>query len=79
MNKKSASLNHKRKIVAILVFAVILITSGLAGYGGLDAIYEQLIRQASMMSFNDSSYILSVFLILILPLVFLMKKGESGG
>lgn len=47
--------------------------------GGLSAIYGQFLRQASMMSFNDAFYLLSIFLILILPLVFLMKrsKGEA--
>ena len=30
-----------------------------------------------MMSFNDAFYLLSIFLILILPLVFLMKKSKG--
>ncbi|MBI5205360.1 MAG: DHA2 family efflux MFS transporter permease subunit [Nitrospirae bacterium] len=44
---------------------------------GLSAIYGQFLRQASMMSFNDAFYLLSIFLILILPLVFLMKKSKG--
>jgi len=48
-----------------------------AQHGGLSAIYGQFLRQASMMSFNDIFYLLSLFLVLILPLVFLMKKGRS--
>jgi hypothetical protein len=30
-----------------------------------------------MLSFNDVFYILSVMIVLILPLVLLMKKGEA--
>ncbi len=47
------------------------------GQGGLGAIYQQLLQQASMMSFNDAFYLLSLFMILILPLVFLMRKPRS--
>jgi MFS transporter, DHA2 family, multidrug resistance protein len=42
--------------------------------GGLAAIYEQAIREASMMSFNDVFYLLSVMLILTVPLVFFMRR-----
>jgi DHA2 family multidrug resistance protein len=48
-----------------------------ANQGGLGTIYSGLIKQASMLSFNDAFYLLSVFMILILPLVFLMKKAKS--
>lgn len=47
--------------------------------GGLGAIYGQFLRQASMLSFNDVFYLLSVFMIFILPLVFLMKRGKVAG
>ncbi len=47
-----------------------------ANQGGGGALYGQLIKQASMMSFNDAFYLLSLFTVLILPLVFLMKKGR---
>jgi DHA2 family multidrug resistance protein len=40
-------------------------------------IYGQLLRQASMLSFNEAFYLLSIFMIMILPLVFLMKKGKA--
>lgn len=50
---------------------------GMADQGGLGTIYSGLIRQASMMSFNDAFYLLSVFMALILPLVFFMKKPKS--
>jgi len=46
--------------------------------GSLGVIYGQLIKQATMMSFNDAFYVLSVMMMLILPLVLLMKKGKEG-
>jgi len=46
----------------------------LSGQGGAGAIYEQLLREASMMSFNDVFYILSVMLILTIPLIFFMRR-----
>jgi DHA2 family multidrug resistance protein len=45
-----------------------------SGQGGLAAIYEQVIREASMMSFNDVFYLLSVMLVLTVPLVFFMRR-----
>jgi DHA2 family multidrug resistance protein len=51
----------------------------LQNQGGLGLIYHQLLRQASMLSFNDAFYILSIIMMLILPLVLLMKKGETYG
>ncbi len=50
-----------------------------ANHGGIGVIYGQFLRQASMISFNDAFHLLSIFLMLILPLVFLMKKGRPGG
>jgi DHA2 family multidrug resistance protein len=46
--------------------------------GGLGVIYHQVIRQASMLSFNDAFYLLSVMMMLVLPLVLLMKKGKTS-
>jgi DHA2 family multidrug resistance protein len=48
-----------------------------AGSAGPETIYGQLIRQASMLSFNEAFYLLSICMIMILPLVFLMKKGKA--
>ena len=48
-----------------------------AGSAAPATIYGQLLRQASMLSFNEAFYLLSIFMILILPLVFLMKKGTA--
>lgn len=47
----------------------------LSEYGGLATIYSQLMRQASMLSFNDVFYLTSIIMVCILPLVLLMKKG----
>ena len=47
---------------------------GVSVQGGLGAIYEQVIREASMMSFNDVFYLLSVMLVLTVPLVFFMRR-----
>jgi DHA2 family multidrug resistance protein len=46
----------------------------LSGQSGPGAIYDQLLREASMMSFNDVFYVLSVMLIMTIPLVFFMRR-----
>jgi DHA2 family multidrug resistance protein len=46
--------------------------------GSLGMIYQQLLREASMLSFNDVFHLLALIMILILPLVLLMKKGKEG-
>lgn len=48
-----------------------------ASHSGLGIIYYKMIREASMMSFNDAFYLLSVFMLFVLPLVFLMKQGKT--
>jgi DHA2 family multidrug resistance protein len=45
----------------------------------LAAIYKQLLMQASMLSFNDVFYLLSLMMGFILPLAFLMRSGKKGG
>lgn len=54
-----------------------------AGTSAQDAadvsIYSQLIRQATMMSYNDAFYLLSICMVVILPLVFLMRQGKVEG
>jgi DHA2 family multidrug resistance protein len=47
-----------------------------AEHGSLAAIYEQLLRQASMLSFNDSFYLVSIIMIGVLPLILLMKRRK---
>jgi DHA2 family multidrug resistance protein len=44
---------------------------------GAGAIYGKMVREASMMSFNDAFSLLSIFMFCILPLVFLMRKGRG--
>ncbi|MBM4141076.1 MAG: DHA2 family efflux MFS transporter permease subunit, partial [Nitrospira sp.] len=51
--------------------------SSLSQHGGLGVIYKELLRQASMMSFNDAFYLIGIILICVIPLVLLMKKGKS--
>jgi DHA2 family multidrug resistance protein len=51
--------------------------SSLSQYGGLGVIYKELLRQASMMSFNDAFYLTCLLMISILPLVFLMKRPKD--
>ncbi|MDH4232721.1 MAG: EmrB/QacA family drug resistance transporter, partial [Nitrospirota bacterium] len=51
--------------------------STMAEQGGLGVIYRGLVKQASMMAFNDAFFLLSVFMLCIVPLVFLMKKGKA--
>jgi DHA2 family multidrug resistance protein len=51
--------------------------SSVSQYGGLKVIYDGLLRQASMMSFNDTFYLPSLILIAILPLVFLIKRPKG--
>ncbi len=50
----------------------------LAHQGSPFEIYNQLLRQASMLSFNDVFFLLSAMMILILPLVLLMERGEKN-
>jgi DHA2 family multidrug resistance protein len=45
--------------------------------GSLGLIYGEVIKQASMLSFNDAFYLLSTMMMLILPLVLMMKKGKA--
>jgi DHA2 family multidrug resistance protein len=52
--------------------------NSLPNHGGLGLIYNQLLRQASMLSFNDAFYLLSAMMVLILPLVLLMRKGKES-
>ena len=54
--------------------------AGTSAQDAADAsIYSQLIRQATMMSYNDAFYLLSICMVVILPLVFLMRQGKVEG
>lgn len=45
-----------------------------AGQGGLGIIYQRLVREATMLSFNDVFYLLTLMIVLLLPIVLLMRK-----
>jgi len=47
-----------------------------AQQGGLQRIYDGLLRQAYMMSFNDIFFILGVMMMFLLPLVLLMRHAK---
>jgi DHA2 family multidrug resistance protein len=51
----------------------------LGDQGSLGLIYNKLLREASMIAFNDAFYLLSVLMILVLPLVLLMRRAHAGG
>jgi DHA2 family multidrug resistance protein len=44
---------------------------------GLSGLYGQLLRQASMLSFNDAFYLISIIMICTFPLLILMKKRQT--
>jgi hypothetical protein len=41
--------------------------------------YENMIRQAAMLSFADVFYLLTWMMIILIPLVFFMKNSTSKG
>jgi DHA2 family multidrug resistance protein len=49
-----------------------------SGFGGLGMIYRNLLRQASMMAFNDAFFITCIIMVCVLPLVFVMKRRSPG-
>ncbi|OGW25415.1 MAG: EmrB/QacA family drug resistance transporter [Nitrospirae bacterium GWC2_42_7] len=53
------------------------LTPDAASHSAIGIIYYKMIEQASMMSFNDTFYLLSLFMLFVLPLVFFMKKGKT--
>jgi len=50
-----------------------------AQQGALANIYHDMLRQASMLGFNDAFFFTCVIMVLVLPLVFLMRKGQVAG
>lgn len=50
----------------------------LLNQGSLGVIQGEIFRQASMLSFNDAFYFLSIMMALVLPLVLLMKRGAGS-
>jgi DHA2 family multidrug resistance protein len=49
-----------------------------AGSGSLGVIYENTVRQASMLAFADVFFILTVMMLLLVPLIILMKNTTGG-
>jgi DHA2 family multidrug resistance protein len=50
-----------------------------ANHGGLGIMYENMIRQAAMLSFADVFYLLTWMMIILIPLVLFMKNTASVG
>ncbi|MCE5194152.1 MAG: DHA2 family efflux MFS transporter permease subunit [Nitrospiraceae bacterium] len=46
--------------------------------GGLAVIYNQMLKQASMLSFNDAFHLLSVLLLFTVPLVFIIRRNKKN-
>jgi MFS transporter, DHA2 family, multidrug resistance protein len=49
-----------------------------SGFGGLEMMYRELIRQASMMAFNDAFFLVCIIMICVLPFALFMKRGKPG-
>ncbi len=47
-------------------------------YGSLGMIYRELLRQASMMAFNDAFFLVCIIMSCVLPLVFFMRRAKPG-
>jgi len=50
------------------------VPGAMAGNVTLGRIYGELVRQATMLGFNDAFYILSVMMACVLPLLFLIRR-----
>ena len=50
------------------------VPEAMAGNVTLGRIYGELVRQATMMGFNDAFYVLSVMMACVLPLLFLLRR-----
>ncbi len=46
--------------------------------GGLAFIYRDVLRQASMLSFNDTFYILAAATAVLVPITFLLRRGRAA-
>ncbi|MBI5640764.1 MAG: DHA2 family efflux MFS transporter permease subunit [Nitrospirae bacterium] len=55
----------------------LLQNKGIAAADGSGLIYVQLLKQTAMLAFNDAFFLLSMFMLLIVPLIVLMKKGKA--
>jgi MFS transporter, DHA2 family, multidrug resistance protein len=48
----------------------------LAEKGALGVMYKNLMKEATMLAFNDTFFLLSVMMICLLPLVFMLRRGQ---
>ena len=55
------------------------LTSAAPNQGIVGVVYNQILQQAAMLSFNDCFFVLSVMMILVLPLVLIMRKPKEEG
>ncbi len=46
--------------------------------GGLAFIYRDVLRQASMLSFNDTFYCLAIATAILIPVTFLLRRGQPA-
>lgn len=54
------------------------LTPPVSGSGSNGLIYQELLRQALMLSFNDVFFTLSLILIVVIPLILFMRRPEGG-
>ena len=49
-------------------------TGAASNFGANGLVYQQLIKEATLRSFNDAFYLSTIIMICILPIVFLLKR-----
>jgi DHA2 family multidrug resistance protein len=54
------------------------LASPVPGQGVVGVIYNNLLQQAAMLSFNDCFFVVSIMMALVLPFVLLMKRPREG-
>jgi DHA2 family multidrug resistance protein len=54
-------------------------TPVLGDKGVLAFVYREVLRQANMLAFNDTFFLLSILVLLVLPLPFFMKGYKTAG
>ena len=50
-----------------------------AQYGSLANIYQEMLRQAGILAFNDAFFLVFCIMLVVLPLVLLMRAGKTAG
>lgn len=49
-----------------------------ASKGGLAFVYGEVLRQANMLSFNDTFFVLAIATAILIPLTLFLRKGSAG-